>query len=222
MGLMLINQHIINLCGQVKLFFFCSRLYWPSRLGCGVFSSQQGKDSKAEVMDQILFSFAGIVVTPGLLAIVVLVLGFALVLRRPGQVLKDELGEALAQERQRELDEKLATLMRLQGELNGRLAQMGETVDSKHGHLTRVINDRLDGLQARIGEGMNQHLTNTHENLSRMNERLAVIDEAQKRMGVLTSEMLNLKDILSNKQSRGAFGQGRMEAIVRDNLPPSS
>jgi DNA recombination protein RmuC len=55
-----------------------------------------------------------------------------------------------------------------------------------------------------------------------MNERLAVIDEAQKRMGVLTTEMLSLKDILSNKQSRGAFGQGRMEAIVRDSLPSSS
>ena len=45
-------------------------------------------------MDQILFSVAGIVVTPGLLAIVVLVLGFALVLRRPGSVLQDELSEA--------------------------------------------------------------------------------------------------------------------------------
>jgi DNA recombination protein RmuC len=55
-----------------------------------------------------------------------------------------------------------------------------------------------------------------------MHERLAVIDEAQKRMGVLTSEMLSLKDILSNKQSRGAFGQGRMEAIVRDSLPQAS
>ena len=173
-------------------------------------------------MDQILFSFAGIAVTPGLLAIVVLVLGFALVLKRPGTVLKDELAEALSEERQRELDDKLAALMRLQAELNGRLAQMGENVDSKHGHLTRVLNDRLDGLQARIGEGMNQHLTNTNENLTRMNERLAVIDEAQKRMGVLTTEMLSLKDILSNKQSRGAFGQGRMEAIVRDSLPQSS
>ena len=173
-------------------------------------------------MDQILFNIAGIAVTPGLLAVVVLVLGFALVLRRPGSTLKDELSDALMVERQRELDDKLADLMRLQAELNGRLAQMGENVDSKHGHLTRVLNERLDGLQARIGEGMNQHLTTTHENLSKMNERLAVIDEAQKRMGVLTSEMLSLKDILSNKQSRGAFGQGRMEAIVRDSLPQAS
>ena len=51
-------------------------------------------------MDQILFTIAGIAVTPGLLAVVVLVLGFALVLRRPGSVLKDELAEALAIERQ--------------------------------------------------------------------------------------------------------------------------
>jgi DNA recombination protein RmuC len=35
----------------------------------------------------------------------------------------------------------------------------------------------------------------------------------------MTREVVSLKDILSNKQSRGAFGQGRMEAIVRDGLP---
>ncbi len=51
-----------------------------------------------------------------------------------------------------------------------------------------------------------------------MNERLAVIDAAQKNLTSLSGEMISLKDILNNKQSRGAFGQGRMEAIIRDNL----
>ena len=175
-------------------------------------------------MDHSLFNFAGIVVTPALLVLVAVGAVMTLWWRRPGvgTVLQDEVAQALAEARQRELDEKLSSLMRLQAELNGRLTQMGETVDSKHGHLTRVLNERLDGLQARIGEGMTQQLTTTHDNLNRMNERLAVIDEAQKRMGHLTTEMLTLKDILANKQSRGAFGQGRMEAIVRDNLPPSA
>ena len=56
------------------------------------------------------------------------------------------------------------------------------------------------------------------EHLARLNERLAVIDAAQKNIAALSGEMLSLKDILSNKQARGAYGQGRMEAIVRDGL----
>ena len=49
-----------------------------------------------------------------------------------------------------------------------------------------------------------------------------MIDAAQARLAGMTEEVVSLKDILANKQSRGAFGQGRMEAIVRDGLPPSA
>ena len=46
-----------------------------------------------------------------------------------------------------------------------------------------------------------------------------MIDAAQSRLTEMTREVVSLKDILANKQARGAFGQGRMEAIVRDGLP---
>jgi DNA recombination protein RmuC len=52
-----------------------------------------------------------------------------------------------------------------------------------------------------------------------LHERLAVIDAAQKNLSDLTGEIVGLRDILSNKQTRGAYGQGRMEAIIRDGLP---
>ena len=58
--------------------------------------------------------------------------------------------------------------------------------------------------------------------LAKLNERLAVIDAAQAKLTGLTQEVVGLKDILANKQARGAFGQGRMEAIVKDGLPPSA
>jgi DNA recombination protein RmuC len=50
----------------------------------------------------------------------------------------------------------------------------------------------------------------------------AVIDAAQARVAALTQEVVGLKDILANKQARGAFGQGRLEAIIRDALPSAS
>ncbi len=59
----------------------------------------------------------------------------------------------------------------------------------------------------------------TVENLDKLNERLAVIDNAQKNITDLASQVTSLQDVLSNKQTRGAFGQGRMEAIVQDGLP---
>ena len=46
-----------------------------------------------------------------------------------------------------------------------------------------------------------------------------MIDAAQTRLTGLTQEVVGLKEILANKQARGAFGQGRMEAIIRDALP---
>ncbi len=60
---------------------------------------------------------------------------------------------------------------------------------------------------------------NTAENLQKLNERLAVIDRAQKNISELATQVTSLQSVLSNKQERGAFGQGRMEIIVRDGLP---
>ena len=77
-------------------------------------------------------------------------------------------------------------------------------------------------MQNRVGDGLKENVKETTENLSKLNERLAVIDAAQKNLTSLTSEVLTLKDVLSNKQTRGAFGQGRMEAIIRDALPPNA
>ena len=54
-----------------------------------------------------------------------------------------------------------------------------------------------------------------------MPERLAVIDKAQQTITNLSSQVVELQHILHNKQQRGAFGQARMEAIVRDGLPAS-
>ena len=86
----------------------------------------------------------------------------------------------------------------------------------------RLISERIDGLQHRLGQGLEATARHQAENLSKLNERLAVIDAAQKNLADLTGEIVGLRDILANKQTRGAYGQGRMEAIVRDGLPARS
>ena len=62
----------------------------------------------------------------------------------------------------------------------------------------------------RIGQSMQVSTQSTMENLTKLHERLAVIDNAQKNLTDLSSQVTSLRQVLANKQARGAFGQGRM------------
>jgi len=121
--------------------------------------------------------------------------------------------------RQQLLEKNLLALNRQNAELTGRLRSMGEILGSRQADLARLVAERLDRVGARLDETLDHSAQKTGLSLTRLNERLAVIDAAQTRLAGLTQEVLGLKNILANKQARGAFGQGRMEAIVRDNLP---
>ena len=125
----------------------------------------------------------------------------------------------IADERQEAIEARFDALAQSSAELSGRIGGMSEWLGSRQTDLARVVADRLDSVGARLGAGLDAQAQTTGENLSKLNERLAVIDAAQSRLSEMTREVVSLKDILSNKQSRGAFGQGRMEAIVRDGLP---
>ncbi|WP_445502306.1 DNA recombination protein RmuC [Microvirga sp. G4-2] len=132
------------------------------------------------------------------------------------------LEAVLAEERAREMDDKVAELTRIQAEMTGRMQTMAEVFGSRQSDFIRMISERIDGLQHRVGQGLEASTRHQSENLSKLNERLAVIDAAQQNLSNLTGEIVGLKDILANKQSRGAYGQGRMEAIIRDGLPPNA
>ena len=132
-------------------------------------------------------------------------------------------GDAAAlAERQREMDDKMAELARLNSELSGRVRAASEIVSSRQSDLARLLSERLDAVGVRVGQGLEHSARSTADHLAKLGERLAVIDGAQANLARLSQDMLGLKDILSNKQARGAYGQGRMEAIVRDGLPADS
>ncbi len=132
------------------------------------------------------------------------------------------LEAALAEERAQEMDDKVAELTRIQAEMTGRMRTMAEVFGSRQSDFVRLLSERIDGLQHRVGQGLEASTRHQSENLSKLNERLAVIDAAQQNLRTLTGELVGLKDILANKQSRGAYGQGRMEAIIRDGLPATA
>ncbi|SFZ86410.1 DNA recombination protein RmuC [Devosia enhydra] len=113
----------------------------------------------------------------------------------------------------------LEDLMRAQAEMTGRMQTMAEIFGTRTSDLARLVNERLDSHGHRLGEAMRQTTARTEDSLGKLGERLAVIDRAQATITQLSGEVVSLQQILANKQTRGAFGQGRMEAIIADALP---
>lgn len=104
-------------------------------------------------------------------------------------------------------------------ELNARLDAMGSWLQNSHTHLQQTVNTRLDAVTQNLGESMKTTTKHTTEHLQQLHARLAVIDSAQKNITELATQVSSLQGILANKQSRGAFGQGQLEAIIADVLP---
>ena len=104
-------------------------------------------------------------------------------------------------------------------ELGARVQAMGELLAKSQAQLQTSVHERLDAVTQHLGTSMQTATKHTTDNLQKLNERLAVIDSAQKNLTDLSSQVSSLRDVLSNKQARGAFGQGRMEAIIQDGLP---
>ncbi|WP_438620484.1 DNA recombination protein RmuC [Neoaquamicrobium sediminum] len=126
---------------------------------------------------------------------------------------------AEASQRAREAEARMAEIARAQAEMQGRMGTIAEVFGSRQAELTKSIGERLDGMSARLGHSITEQTKSTHENLAKLQERLAVIDTAQSNIQSLAGQVVQLQQILSNKQTRGAFGQSRMEAIVADGLP---
>ncbi|MEM8877726.1 MAG: DNA recombination protein RmuC [Pseudomonadota bacterium] len=151
-------------------------------------------------------------------AVGILVLSIVLIL----QLVARSKRAAEADAHARDLEVRLAELSRTQSEMTGRMQTMAEVFGTRQADLAKGLREQLDGFGHRLGQNAETQARATHENLSRLNERLAVIDAAQKNITELSRDVVGLQDILANKQKRGAFGQGRMEAIIADALPASA
>ncbi|UZE50268.1 DNA recombination protein RmuC [Rhodopseudomonas sp. P2A-2r] len=118
-----------------------------------------------------------------------------------------------------ELEERLSEMLRAQSEATGRVDAMGQALASRQAEMGRAVSERLDSVTHRVGQSMEQSTRNTMDSLRVLHERLGIIDSAHKNLTDLTTQVTTLRDVLANKQSRGAFGQARMESIVQDGMP---
>ena len=177
-------------------------------------------------MNNILFMLGDVPVRTGAVLIgfgalaLLLLLVIAIVIARSGRRGADM---AVAQaSRADELEERLIDMMRTQAEMTGRVDAMGKALAGRQAEMARAVSDRLDSVTHRVGQSMEQTTRSTMESLRVLHERLGIIDNAHQNLTELTTQVTTLRDVLANKQSRGAFGQARMEAIVQDGMPKDS
>jgi DNA recombination protein RmuC len=104
-------------------------------------------------------------------------------------------------------------------DLNARVLAMGDLLARAQSQLQQTVHERLDAVTGRLGDSMRTSTKDTTEHLQQLHARLAVIDSAQKNITDLASQVTSLQNVLANKQTRGAFGQSRMEMIIQDGLP---
>jgi DNA recombination protein RmuC len=142
----------------------------------------------------------------------------------------DELRASL-QSKQDELRAELLTrvLERLgeQGRANQELIQstlhnVSLQVSTSVESLSRTTDARLEQITGRVNERLEEGFRKTNETFTSVMERLATIDEAQRKIDGLTSNVISLQELLGDKRSRGAFGEVQLEALVRNLLPPSA
>ncbi|MDD9332094.1 MAG: DNA recombination protein RmuC, partial [Bartonella sp.] len=155
-----------------------------------------------------------------LVVVFILVCGVLLAIRHNNR--KRTIWEREAAERAREAQMQMATLLQTQVEMQGRMQTMAEIFGQRQFELNQSICEQLNGMRTNLGQALQVQTKSTYENLTRLQERLAVIDAAQNNIQSLTGQVVQLQAILNNKQTRGAFGQGRMEAIISDALPSSA
>lgn len=119
--------------------------------------------------------------------------------------------------------EKLAEAARADRELlqDGlRKAAMQQTNTTEV--LTRTMNERLDAITGVVNQRLDEGFAKTNETFANVMARLATIDEAQKKIGDLTVNVVSLQELLGDKKARGAFGEVQLEALVKNALPPDA
>ncbi|MCG7507593.1 DNA recombination protein RmuC [Mesorhizobium retamae] len=158
----------------------------------------------------------------GFVVFLVLVLFVALIVALWRAAKARSVAAAEAADHARDAEARMAGILQSQAEMQGRMGALAEVFGARQAELTQSIGQRLDAMTGRIGQTMTEQTKSTHESLARLQERLAVIDTAQGNIQSLAGQVVQLQAILSNKQTRGAFGQSRMEAIVADGLPHGS
>ena len=119
-----------------------------------------------------------------------------------------------------DLDGAVRALNDGQHQLHGGLTHVAETQAAAQARMAQTMEGRLAEVTKAMGDSLNSSAVRTARSLGELQLRLETIDRAQTKIEKLSGDVLGLQDILSNKQTRGAFGEIQLHEIVTRALPP--
>ncbi|MBL8434892.1 MAG: DNA recombination protein RmuC [Zoogloea sp.] len=106
--------------------------------------------------------------------------------------------------------------------LQSGLKSASEQLSGSFEALNRTVGERLEAISGHVNQRLDEGFRKTNETFTSVMTRLATIDEAQKKIGDLTTNVVSLQELLGDKRARGAFGEVQLEALVRNALPPEA
>lgn len=133
------------------------------------------------------------------------------------ELLRD-LHEGLARQTDRIGEHARADRELLQRGLTGASLQLSRGMKV----LVQSVDGRLDTLSGQVNQRLDEGFRKTNETFASVMARLATIDEAQKKIDGLTTNVVSLQELLGDKRARGAFGEVQLEALVQNMLPPDA
>jgi DNA recombination protein RmuC len=106
--------------------------------------------------------------------------------------------------------------------INDTMLKATTTLTQSVESLGKIVDSRLEQIGGKVSDRLDEGFKKTNETFVSVMERLATIDEAQKKIDGLTVNMVSLQELLGDKRSRGAYGEVQLEGLVRNVLPASS
>ncbi|MDX1782137.1 MAG: DNA recombination protein RmuC [Thalassovita sp.] len=164
-----------------------------------------------DLSDPVLIGVAGVI----LLVVILLIMA----VRASGRSAR--MAEPLAMQ-MGQLGQRVQALSDGQQQLAGGLTHVAEAQSASQTNMLQLMEKRLAQVQQQMNENLHGAARNTAQSLGELQQRLKTIDKAQENITKLSGDVLSLQDILSNKQTRGAFGEIQLRDIVTKALPSDS
>ncbi len=138
---------------------------------------------------------------------------------------------------QQSLQAQLQSLQKIKSDFEQRFGGMQQSIEKRLGEMSKhsiesfaksnnelheILQKRLSEISGQVERRLDKGFEKTTETFTDVVKRLALIDEAQKRITELSSNVVSLQEVLTDKRSRGAFGEVQMAALISNVMPEGS
>ena len=139
---------------------------------------------------------------------------------------KEQLNQNLSQNQNQTLEQLINHLNKTtqanREELSKSLIQSSEQMSKRIDELTNATDKRLQEISGQVEKRLAEGFEKTTKTFSDILQRLALIDDAQKKITELSTNVVSLQEVLNDKRSRGAFGEVQLSGLIRNVLPEQS